>query len=140
MPFDPRSIPPYTVIRVPVVLNGVLERKRFVVISHFNSSALVIKPTSGVQRFQSNKNLAAGVVMYDAGEVAVFELPTVVDPGNQFAILHKQLIDYHTNGELEILGTLPPEFEADLRDAIDDSIELSLVKKKRLKSQLPPHP
>lgn len=140
MPFDPGSIPPYSVIRIPVYLNEICERKRFVVLSHFNSCAIVIKPTSKIEQFTHNKNLAAGVVMYKAGEVAVFEKATAVDPGNQFAIPHKELIDHHTNGELEILGILPPEFEADLRDAIDDSMDLSPRKKDRLRSLLRPPP
>ncbi len=138
MPFDPSSIPPYSVIRVPVVFDGNRVFKRFVILSHVNGHAYVIKPTHHVEQFTCNQKWADGVVMYKAGELQVFEQATAVDPSNQFVIPHKELVDDYEKGEFEMLGTLPPEFEADLRDAIEDSVKLSPDRKKRLLAQLPP--
>jgi hypothetical protein len=110
--------------------------KRFVILGHFRHLALVLKTTSQIERYRNNAELMRGVVFYRAGACSCFDMDTVVQPDNQFAVPHDFLESTHRRGNLQILGLLPHGFKDALIVAIDRSDTLSEVERNRLLSIL----
>ena len=102
MPFDPSQIPLFSVIRIPYEFEGVEEPKRFVVIGHVSSFAICVKVTSRMERY-ARAELAAGVVIYEEGEVQCLQRRTAVQPDNQIPIAYEQLVRHQRANRLEIL-------------------------------------
>jgi hypothetical protein len=134
--FKPEEIPLFSVIRVPVFLQGANVRKRFVVISHFNAHAYCLKTTSQTESFDADPTKLQGVVIYGVGDCQVFTKRTIIDPRNQFPIAHSTLILHERAGDFEQYGMLPGDFKARLIDAINRSREIEPIRKKRLLGQL----
>ncbi len=136
--FDPASIERYAVILLPFQFSGSPYRisKFFVVLGHREGHAICLKATSQVDIYLNNKDQMAVCVFYEAGTVKCFERDTAVQPDNQIPISHHQLRAAHTKGELEIMETLPADFEEKLRKAIGDSVTISGREKKRILQML----
>jgi hypothetical protein len=132
--FDPASIPKYAVIILPFQFSGSAHRisKFFVVLSHQRGHAICLKATSQVNIYLNNKEQMAGCVFYEAGKVKCFKNDTAIQPDNQIPISHDELKAAQVKGELEIMETLPADFEEKLRKAIQDSVTISGREKKRI--------
>lgn len=133
MSLDPPSIPQFSVIRIPVKLQGFTELKRFVVISHVCGHAFCLKTTSQTEAFKNSPN---SVVIYEDGDCPLFQKKTVIDPRNQFPIPHSQLVENERDGEYENHGVMPPDFRERLVQAVQNSRVMESNKKKRLLSEL----
>lgn len=133
-PFDPASIPRYTVISLPFQFPESPHRisKFFVVLGHLNNHAICIKATSQVDVYLNNKEQKAGCVFYPHGECSYFHEDTAIQPDNQIPIQHALLQESHRRSELEIKGTLPSEFEKQLIKAVQESVTISPREKKRI--------
>ena len=120
--FDPSSLQKYSVIKLPFQLGNESHTltKRFVVICHEAEYAICLKATSKVEIYKNSKDLMAGCVYYQAGQLKVFQLNTAVQPDNQVTISHAYLSESHKNGSLDYLGLMPEDFEAKLLKAIKD--------------------
>jgi len=136
LPFDPQTIPQFSVIRIPVQLVGYTERKRFVVISHIPEHVYALKTTSQMETFDRDPQQLKGVVVYEAAECPIFAKRTVVDPRNQFPIPYSDLIQHNQDGCYEHLGVLPLDFKQRLISAVMASRVIELNRKKRLLLQL----
>jgi hypothetical protein len=134
MALDLSAISRFCVIRIPFKFSGQTfeERKRFVALGHFNNHAICLKATSKVAIYQNNPEKMAGCVYYGSGETALFERDTAIQPDNQIPIHHDQLENALIAGTLEIMGTLPLDFEAKLRVAIENSTTLDDRRRSRL--------
>ncbi len=75
-----------------------------------------------------------GTVQFTAQECPCFEKPTVIEPQNVVPIRYAVLVNHHQAGDFEHLGTLPPDFPAKLRVAIDHSKVVEPYKKKFLRT------
>ena len=135
-PFRPEEIPPFSVIKIPVILEGREENKYFVVVSHIGGYAYCLKTTSKTETFDANPDQLRGVVAYDKHECAIIEKRTIIDPRNQFPIPHALLIEHQHNGNHEHRGILPEDFKDKLIAAARNSKVIEPSKKKRLLSQL----
>jgi len=135
--FDPFTIEPFSVIRLPYRFEGGhLLEKMFVVLGHRRDGlgeayAICLKATSQIAVYQNNPGKMRGCVYYAAGQTTCFAVDTVVQPDNQIPIKHSALADAHFDGGLT-RGTLPTEFAAQLRTAIANSITMSKAQKARL--------
>lgn len=130
--FDPSSIRPFHVIKCPFDFgDGQPAYKRMVAISHKNGHLFGLKATSNLQPYNSDARLA-GVVVYRAGEITLFEKDTAIQPDNQFTISHSEISKHHRNGNLEILGALPTAFKAQLIKAANESLTIEPRQRKRL--------
>ena len=134
--FDPSTIPPFSVIRVPYQFDGSpdVQSKLFVVLGHLEGVAFCIKTTSKKSNY-TDRRRRMGVVCFEAGEVACFDLETYIEPDNQFPIKHYDILRAHQNGKLEI-HKLPTDFPDRLMAAIDASITISPREKSRLSKYL----
>ncbi len=137
MIFDPSSIAIFSVILVPIPINGGHETKRMVVIGHSENHAICLKATSKVDFYKNSQ--FKDVVFYSAGEYSFFEKDTAIQPNNQFAISHENLENYHKNGSFKILDQLPSTFKSSLIVAIGNSHTMNSKKSKRLMSLLGCH-
>jgi len=136
LPFDPQTIPQFSVIRIPVQLTEYTERKRFVVISHIPGHVYALKTTSQTETFDLDPQQLKGVVVYEAAECPIFEKRTVIDPRNQFPIPYPDLIQHNQDGCYEHLGILPSDFKQRLISAVAASRLIEPNRKKRILSQL----
>jgi hypothetical protein len=127
--FDPKTLSQFSVIRCPVTLRGVREKKRFVVIAHKEDCILCLKPTSQVDRFYADSKLLKGVLSYKVGQCACFGLPTVIQPDNQFEISYSDLIEYNAANELETVCQLPSSAKRQLIAAVNDSYTMNARQK-----------
>ena len=134
--FDPSTILEFSVIKCPVTLEGIVQEKRFVIISHKEGHAICLKASSKVARYLADSELLNGVVFYKAAEVSSFEKDTVIQPDNQFPIAHSDLLRHHQSRQLTILGEMPPDFREKLLAATDQSSTMSERTKGRLRSAL----
>ena len=73
---------------------------------------------------------------YEAEECSGFEKRTVIDPRNQFPIPYSEIATHLSNGECELLGSLPDDFREKLIEAVKASRVIERNKKNRLLSQL----
>jgi len=80
--------------------------------------------------------LAAGVVIYEEGEVQCLQRRTAVQPDNQIPIAYEQLVRHQRANRLEILGTMLASFRERLLRAIENSITMEERKKARLRAIL----
>ena len=102
-------LPLCSVIRFPFDFrdgNGI-ELKRFIVAGHVNSSAILIKTTSRVEYYRAQPDILPGVIECSAGEFGPFELDTIIDPANAFAVPHENLKRFHRACTLDHMGTVP---------------------------------
>jgi hypothetical protein len=136
LPFNPQTIPQFSVIKIPVQLIGYTELKRFVVISHIPGHVYALKTTSQTETFDHDPQQLKGVVVYEAAECPMFEKRTVIDPRNQFPISYSDLIQHDQDGCYEHLGILPADFKQRLIDAVTASRLIEPNRKKRLLLQL----
>jgi hypothetical protein len=134
MSLDLSALSQYCVIRVPFRFFGQLfdETKLFVILGHVNNYAICLKATSKVAIYQNNAEKMAGCVFYRSGEISFFDRDTAIQPDDQIPIHHKQLEAAQKAGTLENLGPLPPDFEAKLRSAIENSTTLDDRRRSRL--------
>lgn len=132
--FDPGSIPKYCVIGLPHRFQegDYAQRKLFVVLGHRKGYALCLKATSRVEMYRNNKDAMAGVVYYRGGEITAFPEDTAIQADNCVPIPHGELSEAKANGRLEIREVLPEDFENRLRRAVDNSVTLDNLKRKRL--------
>lgn len=130
--FDPSLIPRFTVIRIPYTFAGSTygESKRFVILGHKESFAVCIKATSKVEIYKNNPEKLAGCVYYTAREISLFETDTAIEPDNPFPVPHSYIANCERKGSLEILGTLPNDFQGKIAKAIEDSSTLSRERKR----------
>jgi hypothetical protein len=84
--------------------------------------AICIKATSQIDIYKNNKELAAGVVSYDAGVLPFFPLATSIQPDNLHPIPHRHLIKCHAEGTFVELGNMPQDFQDRLVKSILDRI------------------
>ncbi len=91
---------------------------------------LCLKATSQTALYENSKEVMAGCVYYKAREIALFPSNTAIQPDNPHPIPHKHLTQCHANGSLNILGTMPQDFQEKLKKAIQDSITLTLARKR----------
>lgn len=134
-PFDPSSIPPFSVIRVPYRFgNAPPVSKLFVVLGHKLNGrdlyAICIKATSNATSYADQRR-RQGCVHYPAGALECFPLATFIEIDNQFPIRHADIRRAHHDGLFEMHG-LPEDFETKLCEAIRASITLSPREKQRL--------
>jgi hypothetical protein len=100
--------------------------------SNRTTLAVCLKATSQVGGYKNNPAKMSGAIFYCAGEVSFFEKDTVIEPENQFPLMHSNLMTQHATGHLEILGVMPKDFLERLRHAIDASHTMSKNQKRRL--------
>jgi hypothetical protein len=74
----------------------------------------------------------AGVVFYEPGDVPCFGARTAVEPGNAFAIPHRDLVRYAGNNQLEILEVLGGDFKERLEVAIAACKTIPPTRKQKL--------
>lgn len=134
-PFDPASIPRFSVIRIPYTFEGSRTEKLFVVLCHRAGNAICIKATSKVTVYKNNPNMMRGCICYAAGTFGCFPLETVVQPDNQVPIPHSDIAKAHNAGQLEVHPTLP-KFEQELRRAIGASATLDERRRERILAML----
>jgi len=136
--FDPASIPRYAVIHLPFQFSGSAHRisKYFVVLGHREGHAICLKATAQVDIYLNNKDQMSGCVFYQSGKVKCFQNDTAIQPDNQIPISHDELKAAQAKAELEIMQTLPADFEEKLRKAIRDSVTISGREKKRILKML----
>jgi hypothetical protein len=121
----PCHLPHFSVIRFPFDFcdgYGPVP-KRFVVAAHLNNSAICIKATSNTNAFQSRPERMRGVVLYRACECLAFEMDTIIDPTNCFAVPHADLEKHDRTGKLERFGVLD-DLKERLSVAVAQSVEL----------------
>ena len=120
-------------IRVPYQFDGDPrpEEKLFVVLCHKDSFAICIKATSKTALFKNNPAMMKGCVWFPARQLSCFPLDTAIEPDNQFPIPHQSIRKASADGVLQV-HQLPPEFENDLRTAINNSATLSPRKRARI--------
>ena len=128
---------PCCVIRIPFDFNDGLGPipKRFVIVGHQSGAAIAIKATSKTKSYHLRPGGFNGVAVFDAGECAAFELDTVIDPANCFAIQHRILESYHRNGHLKHLGA-HHDLRARLLKAVEESTVLEPARKNGLRRLL----
>jgi hypothetical protein len=136
--FRPEEIPVFSVIRIPVLLNGQAMLKRFAVISHIGKYAYALKTTSRTETFDQNPEWFKAVVVYEPGECPLFTKRTIIDPRNQFPLPHGALIRHHRKGQYEHFGVLPPDFPEKLARVIETSRVIEPNRRHRLLAQLEP--
>jgi hypothetical protein len=130
--FQPTSILPFTVIKCLAAFGGgESEHKRLVAICHHGEALFTVKATSQVECY-INSNRLSEVVFYKGGTNRCFEKNTIIQPDNQYAIPHADLIKHHRNGDLTILGTLPANFRDELAKAAESSVTITSRGRKRL--------
>jgi len=131
--FDPHSILPFTVIRLPYWFEGEshAESKLFVVLAHKNKHAICLKATSKTRIYETNAEMMAGCVYYVGGELQCFPQNTAVQPDNQIPIPHYTLCSEERKGNLEI-WSLPEDFRKKLIAAVANSTTLTGRGKARL--------
>jgi hypothetical protein len=136
-PFDPSSIPPFSVIRVPYRFgNEPPVSKLFVVLGHKSDGrgiayAIAIKATSNEALYAGDARRRQGCVCYPPGALECFPRATFVEPDNQFPIKHMDIRRAYQAGQFE-LHCLPEDFEQQLCTAIKASITMSLREKQRM--------
>ena len=135
-PFDPSSIPPFSVIRLPYRFgNDPPVSKLFVVLGHKLNGrrdwyAICIKATSNAAAYADQRK-RRGCVHYPARSLECFPLETFIEIDNQFPISHADIRRAHQDGQFES-HDLPDDFETRLHEAIQASITLSPREKQRL--------
>jgi hypothetical protein len=135
----PRSLPPFTVIRIPFSFDDgfTYQSKLFVILGNCEHSTFCLKPTSQTKFFDNNPDKRCGCVCYEVGEVGFFGKRTIIDPDNQIEIRHEKLDTLYDRGELAVIGKLPDDFGDRLRVAISKSQTLDRNGKCWLKAVLP---
>jgi hypothetical protein len=103
--------------------------KIFVMICHEGSCAICFKATSGVDIYENNPDLKAGVVFYKAKSLPFFPLNTAIQPDNPHPIAHVDIRRCMTNGSFEHLGEMPDNFGDLLVAAIKSSITMKPSRK-----------
>ena len=78
-----------------------------------------------------------GCVCYEALEVGFFSKRTIVDPDNQFEILHSKLVELQERGALTVVGSMPGDFGQRLRTAMANSRTLDKRLRAWLRAALP---
>lgn len=136
-PFDPSTIRPFSVIRVPYQFEDKEPvSKLFVVLGHRTdgfgiSYAVCIKTTSHKELYLDERK-RKGCVRYQGGDLDCFPAEiTFVEPDNQFPIAHTDIMSAERKGKFEN-HALPQDFESRLCEAIRCSITLSTRQKQRL--------
>ena len=131
--FDASSIPLFSVIRLPIKLDGsdYKEPKRFVVLAHVNGHAYCLKTTSIVTPYFDDPSKMVGAVFYKKGSTAAFDSDTVVQPDNPFPIPYAEIELAQARGALTV-SLLPGDFGDRLCEAVQKSETLKPVPKKRL--------
>jgi hypothetical protein len=114
-----------------------LEDKFFVLLGNIGAVAYLIKATSKTPRYENNARLMDGCVCYEAGACVHFPLRTIIEPDNQFAVRHSDLIDHASQGRLRVCGPLPSDFEDRLRRAIEYSVTLDGRQRRWLRRFVP---
>jgi len=132
-PFDPASMPRFSVIKIPATLDGQKQFKRFVVISHIPGYVYCLKATSQTAAFEACRDC---VLTYKKGECKQFEKETVIDPRNQFPISHAELKKSIQDGEFEDHGCLPSDFRERMTEVVKNSRVIEPRKKARLLKEL----
>jgi len=135
----PRSLPPFTVVRIPFLFEGSPKPvpKLFIILGHLNNSAFCLKPTSQTGFYDNNPDRRGGCVCYEALEVDFFSKRTIIDPDNQFEIPHLRLADLQEKGALEVVGKMPEDFGQRLKAVIANSETLDEKRKSWLRAVLP---
>jgi hypothetical protein len=135
--FDPSTIPPFSVIRIPYRFgNEPPVSKLFVVLGHKTdglgvSYAIAIKATSNGALYAGDTSRRQGCVCYPPGALECFPLATFVEPDNQFPIKHTDISRADQAGQFEV-HCLPNDFEQRLCAAINASITMSRREKLRM--------
>lgn len=134
MPFDPASIPLYAVIRCDYQFrpDGLPEPKLFTCLGHLDGCAFCLKATSRVEPYVNNRERLAGVLYYEAGAVQCFDKPTVIEPSNQFPLLHTNLARQYASNRLSIAGQMPEDFPQQLARAVRASVTLDARQQGRI--------
>lgn len=112
-----------------------LELKRFLVIGHVTDAAILIKTTSRVEYYRARPELLPGVALCAAGEYGSFELETVIDPDNAFAVPHAKLRRMYDAYSLDILGVVP-ELRDRLAEAVNSNSKIENARKHNLLAYL----
>jgi hypothetical protein len=141
--FDPAALAPFSVIRCNYRFDGdpsILPDRRFVCLGHKrldgSDFAICLKATSKLEAYKNNSPRMGGVVFYNAQEISFFEKDTIIQPDNQFPIPHSNLAKQFADKSLVVLGMMPSGFAESLVRAIEKSITMSPIKKRRLLEML----
>jgi hypothetical protein len=132
VPFDPATLPAFTVFLQPYRFENVTIRKIFILICHENKHAFCIKTTSNSEFYKNSLELMAGCVCYKAGEHQCFGEDTYVQPDNQFAIPYVEIGLAEANGGFKIIGIMPNDFKEKLIKAVTASATMNARKKARI--------
>jgi hypothetical protein len=107
-----------------------------VVLTHKDNHAICLKATSQVDAYKNNASKMAGVVHYHEGSPPCFPLETVVQPDNQVAIAHGDILGQQKLGTFKLEGPLPKDFPERLKKAVALSETMSPRHQKRFTEML----
>jgi hypothetical protein len=121
--FDPQRVGRYTVIRVEVEYPGEpASEKLFVVLRHHKRNGedciLCLKTTSKTARYEADRELMKGCILYQAGATRFFPSKTVIEVSNPHGIYHRIIHDAAAKGRYRIEGKMPDDFHGKLMNAI----------------------
>jgi hypothetical protein len=134
----------YRVFRAPYQYQdkATAESKLFVCVCHESTPgdvfskaqhvAICMKATSQTAIYENNKELLAGVVLYGAGELPFFPLPTAIQPDNLHPIPHLHLARCDAAGTFAELGDMPSDFHERLIAAVNASVTIPPARRKNI--------
>jgi hypothetical protein len=120
------------VLRVDLQLRGhsTPEEKLVVLAFHEMDCAVCVKATSNVALYVNSPEKMAGAVLIKSGTYPFFPKDTVIQPDNLFAVEHSRIAPG------VVIGCLPESFQADLVDAINNSITMAENRRQKLLLEL----